>query len=139
MSSGIDHAKFMIDRVFQMSQAERNVRQYAVDKERRHGAYPEVSSVHRVLLYALPVKVVVHLVVVALQIDAHLCGVLSEMAFAQIFPVLEQYVVIWPEAPLSTGRFRRFSGPFGMRMDLDFRVVSKYKPHAITKMAQQNL
>ena len=90
MSSGIDHAKFMVDRVFQASQAERNIRQFAVDKERRPSAYPELSSVPHVLLYALPVKAILHLVVVALQIQVYLCGVLAEMGFAQIFLVLEQ-------------------------------------------------
>ena len=90
-------------------------------------------------LYALQINVIVHLIVVALQIESNLLRVLPEMPFVQMVLMLEEHVVKRPEASLSAGRFGRFRGHFGARMNPDLREMPEYEPNALGKTAEDDL
>ena len=64
-----------------MLQAEADIRECAINIECRRCAYPQMSSSSGVFLYSLHVDVIVHFIVVTLQIQTNLLGVLPEMLF----------------------------------------------------------
>ena len=87
-------------------------------------------------LHSLQVDVTAHFIVVSLQVQTNLLSVLPELRFLQMFLVIEQQIVEQPEASLGTGCFGR---EFGMRVDLDLRIMSKHESHPMTKMLEYDL
>src|ERR1043166_56089 len=91
------------------------------------------------LLHALQINMILHLVVVAFEIEFQLGSVLAKTMSLQMQLVLEQKIVHLPEFILGARGFRRLGRKLGMMVHLALRKMPEGKAHAAAKMFEHDL
>ena len=98
-----------------------------------------MPSAQHVLLHPLQVNMVIHLVLVARQVQAYLRRIVEQVFFLQVLLVREEQFVHRPEFSLCASGFRGFGGQFGMRMHLAQREVAKNEAQLRAKVRNHDL
>src|SRR6516162_8199621 len=125
--------------LLQMLEAERYVADNAIHKERRSRSDTAPGSAFDVLQDTLQIDVITHLVVVSLEVEPRLFGILSEALCLQMQLILEQQIMHRPELSLRTSGFGRLRGKFRVRVHLSKRKMPEYEAHTLAEMLAQDL
>jgi len=96
-------------------------------------APPSMCSVH-----ALQVEVLLHLVVIAIQIELRLQCVLPQAVGLQVQLVLEKQVVHLPELALRARRLGGLGGELGVRMHFQERKMPVHETHSVAEALEQH-
>ncbi len=126
------------DRFVQAFQSEGHVLHGAVDEKRGRGPHAALRAAVDVLVHPLQVNVLLHLVVVAIQVQLGLQRVLPQARGLQVQLVLEEEIVHLPELALRARRLGGLGRELGVRMHFHERELPEHEAHPVPEVLEQH-